>query len=519
MTSTSIPTATYTSECSITVNRRFTYFADLSTKTVTIGSTLYLDINPQWTGGTPTFQWQVNTGSGWSNISGETTSILIINNITSSYNGYKYRCEVTLADCNEYAYNSGASTVIVSASSVDYTKEVTISTTTAVTKPKYYSLQTLKTGAAVGTVICVPKPSGYVNNASATTDDISQWNVSISGDADSSSASNADSKASSGTTFNSNKPSWVSNSDYRSPKWLQENDRFPGFIEMRGQYLKATDFPELARMFGTTYGGTITGTYPRYNTNDVFRMPLTYAKKLMGTGNVSGNSGSVSVIPEYDGDGTSGGDKNVPGSMGGVYNYIKSAQLPPGSPGISGNPDGTADGAQNAETFTIGTFSTSGFDSVEGFVQPTFSGTLTYALPSSNDTFVTNPVHAHSAVSCGGLDNYYAVKNGCNGNNTCLNTCSFPGSFRPVEGSAGEILEGPYGVTTGGSTHNHPNTGLNGSFDMVKEGGMIISDTTVRMNLQSKQLFDNSLAFYLRNNENIPVNAPYFRLKYMIKAY
>jgi hypothetical protein len=119
------------------------------------------------------------------------------------------------------------------------------------------------------------------------------------------------------------------------------------------------------------------------------------------------------------------------------------------------------------------------------------------------------------------LDGYYAVNNGCNGNNNCLNTCSFPGAFKPVEGSAGEIVSGPYGLSdsSAGQQHNHTTTGTVGSFDMVKDAGMIISDTTVRMNLQSKQLFDNSLNFYLRNNENVPVNAPYFRLKYMIKAY
>ena len=43
-------------------------------------------------------------------------------------------------------------------------------------------------------------------------------------------------------------------------------------------------------------------------------------------------------------------------------------------------------------------------------------------------------------------------------------------------------------------------TGLTGSFDMVKDAGMIISGTTARMNIQSKQLFDNATSFYLRNN-------------------
>jgi hypothetical protein len=207
--------------------------------------------------------------------------------------------------------------------------------------------------------------------------------------------------------------------------------------------------------------------------------------------------------------------------MGGVYNYIKSAQLPPGSTGITGDPDGTADGAQNAETFTIGTFQTNGWESVEGFVQPKFSGTVTYSLSAPGDSFTANPVHSHSAVSIGALDNYYAVNTSCNGNNECLNTCGFPGSFRPTAGGAGEILPGPYGLSdsTAGKLHSHTATGLNGSFDMVKDAGMIISDTTARMNLQSKQLFDNATSFYLRNNEAIPVNSAYFRLRYMIKAY
>ena len=54
---------------------------------------------------------------------------------------------------------------------------------------------------------------------------------------------------------------------------------------------------------------------------------------------------------------------------------------------------------------------------------------------------------------------------------------------------------------------------------MVKQGNMIIGDTTIRMSLQSRQLFDESLSFVLKNNEVIPLNTPYFRLKYMIKAY
>jgi len=520
ITADGIPNPVYTNECTITVNRRLTYVKAPDNLSVTIGTTLVIDINPSWTGGVPSFQWQ----DGGSNISGATGSSLIIPNIDASYNGKVYRCEITLADCNQYAYTENNAVVVQNVSATDYTKTITIATQTAASKPTYYSQQTEKSGASIGTVICIPKPPTYVNNPAATNDDRPDWGIGHHGRVQSNGTTS--SAATSGTIYNANKPSWVDDSangpdNYKSAKALDSENRFKGYIELRGQELYASEFPELARMLGNTYGGTITGTYPKYNSSDTFRVPLTYAKKLMGTGNVSGNSGSVSVIPEYAPDDSSGGDKLVPGSMGGVYNYVKSAQLPPGSTGITGDPDGTADGSINAETFTIGTFQTNGWETVEGFVQPTFSGTVTYTLPGAGDAATANPVHSHSAVSIGALDNYYAVNSGCNGNNQCLNTCGFPGSFRPTAGGAGEIIEGPYGLSdsTAGQLHTHTATGLNGSFDMVTDAGMIISDTTARMNLQSKQLFDNATSFYLRNNEAIPVNAAYFRLRYMIKAY
>lgn len=510
-----IPNPVYTNECTITVNRRLTYVKAPDDLAVTIGTTLVIDLNPTWTGGNPSFQWQ----DGGSDISGATGSVLIIPNIDATYNNKVYRCKITLADCNQYAYTENNAVVVQNVSATDYTKTVTISTQTAAQKPTYYSQQTEKSGASIGTVICIPKPDSYVNNPAATFDDRGAWGIGHHGR--SFAGGTLTSAVTSGSIYNSNKPSWVSNSDYKAPKDLDSKNRFKGFIEMRGQELLASEFPELARMLGNTYGGTITGTYPAYNSGDTFRVPVTYGKKLMGTGNVSGNSGSVSVIPEYAPNGASGGDKLQPGSMGGVYNYIKSAQLPPGSTGITGDPDGTADGSLNAETFTIGTFQTNGWETVEGFVQPKFQGTVSYTLPGAGDSFTANPVHSHSGVSVGAIDGYYAVNNSCNGNNDCLNTCSFPGSFKPTTGGAGEILPGPYGLSdsNAGQLHTHTASGLNGSFDMVKDAGMIIGDTTARMSLQSKQLFDNASSFYLRNNEAIPVNSAYFRLRYMIKAY
>lgn len=42
-----------------------------------------------------TYQWQVNTGSGWADLTGETASTLSLSGITTAYNGYQYRVIIT----------------------------------------------------------------------------------------------------------------------------------------------------------------------------------------------------------------------------------------------------------------------------------------------------------------------------------------------------------------------------------------------------------------------------------------
>lgn len=510
MTSNTIPGTVYTNECTLTINRRFSYYADTAVKIVSVGSNITFDLLPSWTGGEPFYMWQSSTdGTTWTNLN-ETSSSLLISNVNNTLNNRRYRCRITLSDCNQHSYNRNNTTTIVAVSSVDFTVPIQLSVTSQQFKPIFYSKETQKTGAAIGTVICVAKPAGYVHDASSTTDDITLWNVSVSG---SLTTSNTSSVVSSGTVYDANKPSWTNNS-YTSPKWLNTSDRFPGYIEMRGQFLRARDFPELARIFGTTYGGTITGTYPIYGTSDIFRMPNLYGKRLMGTGNVNNNSGSTSIVPTFGPDGNSGGDKNVPGSMGGNYNYTRSAQLPPGSPGVAGEPDGTADGNTNASTFSLGTYRTTGFEEANAFVQPTFSGTAVYGLPSGQQSFTETPLHTHSAVAVG-WEERRAVRVECAGNSEVLNA---GGPFFGTRGDNGEIEPGPPIANTGES-HDHTALTAGGTFDIVRDGGMFISDTTIRLGGQSRQIFDNNLSFFLRNNEPIPLNAPYYRLKYLIKAY
>lgn len=510
-----VPFDVYTNECQININRVFSYFPDSAVKNVTIGSNVVIDLNPSWTGGTPTFSWEQNIGGSWSPM-GESSSSLFLSSIDSSYNGRKYRCLVTLPGCNQHQYTRNGTTSIVNVSSSAYTLEVSIATVSASTKPKYYSTETQKTGASIGTVICVAKPDDYIHNPTETSDDTRRWKVSHSGSLQ---ESNASSVVTSGSVYSSNKPSWASSS-YTSPKWELSNDRFKGYLEMRGQYLKAKDFPELARMFGNTYGGNASSDiYPRYNDTHVFRMPNLYGKKLLGTGNVNNNSGSVSITPEFGPDGLSGGDKNVPGSIGGRYNYGTLAQLPPGSPGIVGGGDGQAGNGLNPETFSLGSFKTTGVTDSNAFVQPTFSGNVSYSTPNPGFSFTQTPVHTHTGLSVGFRNTENINMGGdCRGTTQPLAS----GRFVQTEGATGVVQNGPHltGGVTAGQSHQHSLTDQGpGRFSMTTDAGMTISDTTIRLSGQSTQIFNNNLRFYLRNNENIPITSPYFRLKYLIKAY
>jgi len=505
MSAADVPNDVYTTECTVTVVRRFTYFADVATKRITIGDTLTLDLNPSFTGGNPAYSWEENGVA-----MGETGDTLVIPNITSAYDGRTYRCNITLDSCTEHRYsrNNTVTTVTISPPS-EYTVSITLSTVTAPSVPTYYSNETAKTGAAVGTVICIPKPAGYVEDPSASDDDIGQWKCSRAGTAGNTTAVSIET---SGSIWSANKPSWATS--YTSPKWLLDEDRFKGYIEMRGQYVKALDFPELARQWGTKFGGSISGTYPNYNSADYFRLPNTYAKRMMGTGNVNNNSGSTSVVPLYNPDGSSGGDKNVAGSMGGVYNYERSAQLPPGSPGVSGQPDGTADGSVNAATFSIGSYQTAGMDEVSAFVQPSFSGTVTYNVGNPGESFTDLPTHNHTAVSAGWRETSGISSNDCFGSYGTLNP---GGEFRFTSAEGGTLSTS---TTTLSQAHGHTTDDIGpGSFNMVQDAGMGISDTTLRFTGANSSIMNNNLSFFLRNNEQIPVNAPYFRLKYMIKAY
>lgn len=153
--------------------------------------------------------------------------------------------------------------------------------------PVRYSQQQEKTGAAIGTIVSVPKPTTWTDNS----------NPLLEGD-----------------------------------NWDLLN-RFPGWLECNGQTLLVSEYTGLYEIIGNTYGGT-----PGVD----FQLPDYRSKKLMGTGNINGNKGGSPSLTPNAGPGTLQADINQPGSEGGTYTIETVRQLPPGSeitPGAPGVPD------------------------------------------------------------------------------------------------------------------------------------------------------------------------------------
>ena len=178
MTAPDVPGQVYTNECTLTVVRRFTYFADQATKVVTIGDRLSISLNPAFTGGTPAYSWEENGV-----YMGETGEVLVIPNIDASYNGKTYRCLITLIGCTQHEFSRNNTVFTNTVSGPTYTAPITISTTVAPSMPVFYSNETSKTGAAIGTVICIPKPADYTASGASTGDDAHRWGCARSGTA------------------------------------------------------------------------------------------------------------------------------------------------------------------------------------------------------------------------------------------------------------------------------------------------------------------------------------------------
>lgn len=152
--------------------------------------------------------------------------------------------------------------------------------------PVRYSRQIAKTGASIGTVISIPKPTTWVDSANLATESLN-WNIA---------------------------------------------NNYPGWLECDGRTLNVSDYRILYSVIGNTYGGTVGST---------FKLPDYRSKKLMGTGVLNGNIGAgLSISPNISATGVSGGAISEPGSQGGLYSVSTVRQLPPGSEITPGTPLG-----------------------------------------------------------------------------------------------------------------------------------------------------------------------------------
>ena len=536
----------YSNIALLDIKRKFFYFADTASKSIVVGSPLSVDLNPSYTGTeTPTYAWQYSTNNGatWNSVLNlgafGDQSILFLASVLSAYNGYQFRCFVTLTSVDQFVYTRNNSQQIDNVTGFGYTATITLNVLSIALLPKFWSQEVGKTGAAVGTVICVPKPSGFEDqNASSVTDDVDSWEVSISGAPFS--TGTVSSISTSGNNYNVNKNyidrgyNWVSG-NYVSPKWRIDKDRFPGFIELRGQWLLKSEFPLLYEIIGDSYGSTTT----------TFKLPNPYGKKIMGTGAVNSQLGRVSVIPLYSADGNSGGDRLLPGTIGGVWNYETYRQLPPGSPGVSGQTDGTA-GVLDPSTFQLSAYRTDGWADAQGIGDIKLVGSFTYKVgPLSDKTIAQAPPHNHFGVSAGTSEALAATS--CERSSKLTNP-----SFLNNNGDGGQILDGPSGVPSSdvGRDHSHgistefvqsgnnrnsnqstgkgDNTAPSEYVDTIsidyrqgvtKSLNTFVETSTVTLSNACRSIFDTNLSFYFRNAETIPIISNYHRVKWMIKAY
>lgn len=534
-----IPTVFYSTVCTVTVDRRYYYNAGPATLSQQTNNQINLSLNDYVTGGTPTYQWQrstnynSSTGTGtWSNLSGETGNVLSIlaSSVTTAINGYAYRCLVTVDNVTSFEYFRNTLTIqnISPAGTATATAVIVLSITTADLKKAQYSELSTRTGAAIGTVICIPKPGTYTNGQSG--DDTTSWITQVSG---------------------------TSQAMYDS--------RFPGFVPLGyhtasskvaasgSQLLDASHCPELARIMGNEFGGTINASYttegflpPKTSptatpVSGTFAIPNVCGKKLMGTGNTNNNGASASVVPRYDSKGSTGGTTNTVGSTGGQYNYVKLDQLPPENQGGQSGGQAGVSGGLAPSTFTLGTFTTSGWDQTTTDVPASYTESLTWTVGSiSGATLGTATIHSHNANSFSVLQTAESAWS--------TSLVGVNSNCRTVGGADGVFLGGPAMTSAGNEATNKANTnfahthgvsisdasaegtghgtnrggvGSDSVGDTINEidTGSTVNNGQAVLSTQSNNIWNSNLKFTLQNNEMLAINQKYFRMKFMIKAW
>lgn len=178
------------------------------------------------------------------------------------------------------------------------------------------------------------------------------------------------------------------------------DSRFPGWIECDGRTLNVEDYPDLWDNIKNTYGGNgqkvVNGNTKTYS--GTFNLPNYKNRRVMGTGNVDGNSASSPIVVTYnapDPSSSGSGDGFTAGSMGGNW-YIKKIDAqgdPPDEQVYSGT------GQSDSKFFKLGTLITTGSDNITGEVTYDITGNVQASIGPVRDIIVSVPNHEHVVFS------------------------------------------------------------------------------------------------------------------------
>jgi len=180
------------------------------------------------------------------------------------------------------------------------------------------------------------------------------------------------------------------------------NSRFPGWIECDGRTLNVADYPDLWDNIKNTYGGdgamqlnVNTKTY-----SGTFNLPNYHNRRIMGTGNVDGNSGASPIVVTYnapdnpDGGGGSG-DGFTAGSSGGNWfiDKVDAIADPPDEFVYSGG------AATDSKFFKLGSLITTGSSEISGDIPVTISGNQSADIGPILPSFTLPPQHEHQLIT------------------------------------------------------------------------------------------------------------------------
>jgi len=369
--------------------------------------------------------------------------------------------------------------------------------------PANYSKIQSRVGVSIGTIISVPKDVNWSSSTNPTTEG-NNWDVT---------------------------------------------GNFPGWLPCDGRALNKSDYPALFEVIGNTYGETST----------TFYLPDYRSRKLMGTGSVDGNTpGGVSLTPTISpGNSSTTASPTEAGSEGGVYVIDTVRQLPAASeitPGSPSNPATIGGGA--TDTFNISAFSSSGFGDVTSICNSSIAGNVSWSAgPVGTFSTPSAPPHYHEVryaqqggtsaregspyasakdvgfmgATQGGILSYdrfgAALKTHAHYLNWGYSTEYATYGTDNTYGSSGLVnIQDPGGAfatkfgTSFGSDNNRGIT-INKTVDVVNDMGVYFNIGNFTLSDAAQQSFDAALSVRLQAAEEMPMMQPYFRLKYIIKAY